>query len=98
MKTIRWLLFSHLKVYFEISKIKISHFPYECMLRDLSALCPVLPICILTMPFPTKSHLDQTYAKMSSKLCRNQWTNSDMENYGEHAHFGPLKIEKIEKK
>ena len=39
MKTIYWLLFSHLKVYFEISKIKISHFPYECMLRDLSALC-----------------------------------------------------------
>ena len=38
MKTIYWLLFSHLKVYFEISKIKISHFPYECMLRDLSAL------------------------------------------------------------
>ena len=41
MKTICWLLFSHLKVYFEISKIKISHFPYECMLRDLSALCSV---------------------------------------------------------
>ena len=35
---------------------------------------------------------------MSSRLCRNQWTNSDMENYGEYAHFGPLKIEKIEKK
>ena len=48
--------------------------------------------------FPTKSHIDQTYTKMSSRLCRNQWTNSDMENYGEYAHFGPLKIEKIEKK
>ena len=47
--------------------------------------------------FPTKSHIDQTYAEMSSKLCTNQWTNSDMENYGEYAHFGPLKIEKIEK-
>ena len=47
--------------------------------------------------FPTKSHIDQTYTKMSSRLCRNQWTNSDMENYGEYAHFGPLKIEKIEK-
>ena len=37
MKTIYWLLFSHLKVYFEISKIKISDLAYECMLGDLSA-------------------------------------------------------------
>ena len=34
---------------------------------------------------------------MSSRLCRNQWTNSDMENYGEYARFEPLKIGKIEK-
>ena len=48
--------------------------------------------------FPTKSHIDQTHAKMGSKLCTNQCTNSDMENYGEYARFEPLKIGKIEKK
>ena len=47
--------------------------------------------------FPTKSHLYQTYTKMSFKLCTNQCTNSDMVNYGEYAHFGPLKFKKIEK-
>ena len=35
---------------------------------------------------------------MGSKLCTNQCTNSDMENYGEYARFEPLKIGKIEKK
>ena len=34
---------------------------------------------------------------MGSKLCTNQCTNSDMENYGEYVRFEPLKIGKIEK-
>ena len=42
--------------------------------------------------------MSQTYAKMSFELYVIWWAKSDMENYGEYAHFGPLKIKRIEKK
>ena len=48
--------------------------------------------------FPTKSHLYETYTKMSFKLYTNQCTKADMAIHGEYAVFLPLKFEKNEKK